>query len=224
MLIPAGQLSQTVSDLLAVRRPPLAAAQTAAHRAAAWPLGEPDEVLARRWATRRFTAEPVSPRDLGVMTARALRADEALWPSSRHRELRFTILLAALRVSGLAPGLYRWAPGETGAWAELDEDPWLSDLPGRYADAPCLVFVCAAIGPACAPDGPGYGPLLVRAGTIGHALWLSALSGGLAGCLFAAPHYRVTAAVRALDGQTNHILTVALGHAAGSAPAAGGPA
>jgi hypothetical protein len=83
----------------------------------------------------------------------------------------------------------------------------------RYAPAPVLFAVCGDLTWACSPDGPGYGGLLVSAGALGHAIWLSALSIGLAASVFGGPCDDITEAPRPVDPDMRHLFTVAVGPA-----------
>jgi hypothetical protein len=212
-LTPAGQLSHSVLDLLKLRdgRPdetqqPLMTVP--------WPSGAANDALARRRAVRHFTDEPISLPALATVIEHARAAGQTVWPAEVHGLVEYTILIAAFRVTGLDPGLYL-AGGDTKTdpFSRPTDAPWLDSLRAAYADAACLLLICANITAACRTGGPGYGPLLIRAGTIGYAAWLSAISLGLAGCVYARPHYRVTEVARLVDGRSNHVFTISLGTA-----------
>ncbi|MEU4266230.1 hypothetical protein ACYCCF_30860 [Streptomyces argenteolus] len=78
----------------------------------------------------------------------------------------------------------------------------------NYADAPALIFIG---GPVVGTSGASYGELMTRAGALGYAAWLSALSHGLECSVFALPNFRVTQAMRAQEDRTRHLFTVAVG-------------
>jgi nitroreductase len=213
-LIPAGELHRTVLAGLRVRevRP-----DQAWHRrpATTWPLASADDALARRRAVREFSDDAVASQDVATIVERAREAERVVWPADAHGMIRYTILVAAYRITGLAPGLYLTSgDSTTGAFSKLAADPWPDSLRLAYNNAAFLVLICADISAASQPGAPGYGPLLIRAGTLGYAAWLSAISLGLAGCVYAGPHHRVTEAVRRLDGRSNHVFTASLGRRA----------
>jgi hypothetical protein len=212
-LTPADELSHSVLDLLKLRDGrPVETQQRL--MTVPWPLGAANDVLACRRAVRHFTDEPISLADVATIIEHARTADQTVWPAEVHGSMKYTILIAAFRVNGLDPGLYL-AGGDTNTdpFSRLTDTPWLDSLRVAYADAACLLLICGDISAACRTDGSGYGPLLIRAGTIGYAAWLSAISLGLAGCVYARPHYRVTEAVRPVDGGSNHVFTTSLGTA-----------
>ncbi|MEU8813737.1 hypothetical protein [Actinoplanes sp. NPDC048796] len=74
--------------------------------------------------------------------------------------------------------------------------------------APVILAVRGDLVRACSPAGPGYGGLLVAAGALGYAAWLSALSVGLSASVYGAT---TEAAGRA---GLRHLFTVAIGRAA----------
>jgi hypothetical protein len=182
--------------------------------AVTWPLDSANGVLARRRAVRRFSGDEVDPRDVATIAGRAREAERALWPAEAHGTIGFTLLVAAFRVTGLVPGLYLAGDEASEPSAALAAAGWLDELRGAYADAAFLLLICADIAAACRAGEPGYGPLLIRAGTVGYGAWLAGVSMGLAGCLYAAPHYLVTQAIREADGRSNHVFTASLGWAA----------
>jgi nitroreductase len=226
-LISTGELPRSVLALLEARGsqpeqtcPPFAAT--------AWPLEAPENVLARRRAVRQFTDDAVAPQDVETIVEHARQAERSVWPAEAHGVIGYTLVVAAFRITGLVPGLYLVsADPAAGSFSMLASGPWLDSLRAAYADAACLLLICADIAAACRPGAPGYGPLLIRAGTLGHGAWLSAISLGLAGCVYAGPHHRVTEAVRLVDARSNHIFTTSLGRAhprlgpAGTTPDAG---
>jgi len=181
--------------------------------AATRPLETAESVLAGRRAVRLFTGEPVAARDVAKIAEHARRAERAVWPAPAHGVIGYTILVAAFRITGLAPGLYLVSEDSSEPFSALPTVPCLESLRTAYSDAAFLLLVCADIAAACQHGAPGYGPLLIRAGTLGHGAWLGAISLGLAGCVYAGPHHLVTEAVRLLDGRSNHIFTTSLGWA-----------
>lgn len=215
-LLAAGELSQAILRQLRARGgQPRDGVRGPEHQpvtAQAWPPGSDPGSLARRRSDRRFTGDPVPLADLALIIGRAREAERVLWPTDAHGAIRYTILFAAYRIAGLAPGLYLANEREDdGFCLLLTADDWLGVLRAAYSDAACLVFVCADFTAACCPGSPGYGPLLIRAGTLGHAVWLSAIDVGLAGCVYGAPHHHVTDVLRRTDDWSRHVFTTALG-------------
>ncbi len=211
-LIPADELPHGVLALLRARHGwPVQADRR--FPAATRPLETAESVLVRRRAVRSFTGEPVAALDVAAIADHARRAERTVWPAPAHGAIGYTILIAAFRVTGLAPGLYLVSEDPSEPFSALPGDPCLESLRTAYSDAAFLLLICADIAAACQPGAPGYGPLLIRAGTLGHAAWLGAISLGLAGCVYAGPHHLVTEAVRLFDGRSNHIFTTSLGWA-----------
>jgi nitroreductase len=85
---------------------------------------------------------------------------------------------------------------------------WLPDLRAAYAPAPIFLLVCGdvASGPAA------WASALSHAGALGHALWLSGVHLGLAGCAFGGSRATATAAVQRSDPALRHLFTIALGY------------
>jgi hypothetical protein len=237
-LIPSGEVPQRIAQALAVRgglshagRGPSTATATntapetipngnmrggdpACHHPP-WLPGSIESVMVGRRAVHQFADDELSRQQLTAIADSAYKAEQTVWPAETHGTIRFTILAAAYRVSTLRPGLYLVDPAAADdAFQPLTAGPWLESLREVYADAACLMLVCADFSGACRTDGPGYGPLVIRAGTLGYGAWLSAVGLGLAGCVYGATHYRVTETVRQLHAQSRHMFTVAVGRPA----------
>jgi hypothetical protein len=214
-LIPSDQLPLRTVETLAARpaRGP-AARPDVQPTPRPWPLESADEVLARRRATRDYTGDALSQRDLATVIERAFAAELALWPGERHGEIGFTIVVAAFRVEGLVSGLYIADPDKGINVNPAQSEPLiLEQLRSAYTNAACLVGVCADFAAAGAGK-PGYGPLLIRAGTVGYGAWLAAVDIGFAGCAFGAPHHAITEVAQLFDSCSRHVFTVAVGTAA----------
>jgi nitroreductase len=173
--------------------------------------GPIEDVLIRRRSVRSFAPDPVPASFVRDAVTAARDAEAATWPAGPHGLVTFTVLVAAYRVSGTARGLY--APGaEAGARPLRSAGACLDALPALYTDAPVLLLICADLNEACRTAGAsGYPSALVRAGTMGYAAWLWALSAGLAGSVYAPASHQVTAVARQLDVNLRHLFTVALG-------------
>lgn len=177
-----------------------------------WSGGGAEEILIRRQSVREFAARPLTRRQLVAIVDSAHQAAHALWPPGTHGIVKFTILAGIYRVSALKTGLYLVDPAAEGdAVTFLQAGSWLESLREEYADAACLLFVCADFGPACRDTGREYGSLVSRAGTLGYAAWLSAIGLGIAGSVYGPSHHLVTKAACSLDIRSRHLFTVALG-------------
>jgi nitroreductase len=243
VIIP-GEQSQRLAEMLRIRQLPIPGPGTtraqgrqapAGQDAAAaghhtWLPGSIDDTLARRHSVRAFTTDPL-PRSTICAAATAARdAEAAAWPAGTHGAGAFQIIVAAFRVDGLAKGLHAIRTGPdatplgpeigpeigTEIGPEIDTDNgWLESLGKEYVDAPALLLICGDLNAACRDGGPtGYASMLVRAGTIGYAAWLWAVSAGLAGSVYGPACHRVTGAARQLDANLRHLFTVAIGASA----------
>jgi hypothetical protein len=176
-----------------------------------WLPGSIEDTLARRRSVRAFGPDSVPSSLVRATVTAACEAEAATWPPRWHGAVTLAILVAAYRVDGMPRGLYATST-EPGGPALSADDAWLEALPALYADAPALLLICGDLAGACREAGPaGYTSMLVRAGTIGYAAWLWALSAGLAGSVYAGPSHGVTHAAPQLDANLRHLFTVALG-------------
>jgi hypothetical protein len=147
--------------------------------------------------------------DVHGIVARALAVESSTWPARTHGNAGLAFLLAAVRVSGLTPGLY--AVGPAAACRALTGARPLAGLRDKYADAPALLFVCGDLHYG-AGTVPGYGSVLVRAGSLGYASWLAAIASGIAGTVFGGTCNEVSRAAQKADPRLSHLFTVALGY------------
>ncbi|MEV6520444.1 nitroreductase family protein [Longispora sp. NPDC051575] len=165
------------------------------------------EVLTHRRAIRHFRAEPVDLATLLGAVADGMAADRARWPG----EHPLIPVLVAQHVAGLPPAVYRLDPGGAtatpvmalagrAAYEELT-------LQKEFATAGAIVSLLGDLDAAdSAHGGAGYRTLMTRAGGAGYQMWLSAISHGLVGSVFAG---FLPAAVRTplrCDGVTRHQL------------------
>lgn len=175
--------------LLAGREPALPAP-------AAGPPAPPfdvETVLRRRRTTYRFAPGSVSRSELDTVinTARDLFTFAAA---------DFTLLTALHGVSNVHDGLYRHGSTMLPTAGDL-----LPRLHAYYTAAPVLLFIC---GPQ---PGTDYAHRVMGAGAFGHALWLSAISVGLAGSVYGRSAAVITAAAKQLDPGLRHLFTLAIG-------------
>jgi hypothetical protein len=162
-----------------------------------------EEVLRGRRSVREFSGEPLEWRVLSDVLRLARQACGRQYAAN----VPLAFLLGLRNVAGLASGLY--VPAQdlgTARPVYVAETP--TEVTRNYADAPALVFIG---GPVVGTSGTSYGGLMTQAGALGHAVWLSARSHGLECSVFALPDFRVTRAMRAQDGRTRHLFTVAVG-------------
>jgi hypothetical protein len=214
-LLTEGEPARRVAELLMQR----GAAATASAESVGNPadgvcwLGGPlREALTRRRSVRDFAADPLPCGHLRAIIADARAATAATWPGTRHGDTALTVMVAADRVTGLAEGVHAAGPGQ---WLPLAKPgrALLGSLAVEYADAPALLLVCGDLAQISRVGG-GYGDLLVRAGTLGYAAWLRAISLGLGGSIYGGTSPQVTAVARQAGAGLQHVFTVAIGHPA----------
>jgi hypothetical protein len=172
------------------------------------------DILSRRRSVRAFSPEPAPAAELGVIADTGLAAGRRLWPEVTHRSAEMIFILAALNVTGLAPGLYLRAVEAPSGFSSLGHEPaWIPEFRQRYADAPALLLVCGDADGACRAMGKGgYGQILIRAAAAGYTAWLRAVSLGLAGAVFGGSCHQVTASLsQAGYPHLWHLFTLAAG-------------
>jgi hypothetical protein len=174
-----------------------------------WLPGPVEDALLRRSSVREFSADPLPAARVRSAADAARLAETVTWPARSHGAASFEVLVAAFNVGGLARGLY---PAHGSIRLDAPDCEWLGSLRGQYADAPALLLICGDLNQACRAAGPGgYASMLVRAGTIGCAAWLWAVSAGLAASVYGSASHRVSFAARQLNADLRHLFTVALG-------------
>lgn len=197
-----------VSEMLHSRTPfPEAEGPVAA--ATATPLQGPCPLLGSAIAARRsvyrFSSDELDPADLIRVLGAAEHQQAAQWPADRHGHPGLSFLVAAHTVTGLEPGLYPRDP-VTGSLGRPTRPGLVEDLRDAYVSAPALVLIC---GPLRATPGAAYGSLLVRAGALGYAVWLAAVSVGLSCSVYGAASASLSRLTR---HDPDHLFTVALGY------------
>lgn len=185
---------------------------TAAHR----PPVELEQVLAHRNSFRFFSPEPLDGEVLTAALEDAVADDRHLW-SAQGAGTTIVPLVAALRVRGLRPGLYRYADGGYVPLAPLTADDVAAMvLQTEFADAPVIVAAMGSIEAALAGHADhGFRLLTTRAATTCYSVLLTAYHHGLIGSVFAgflssglAAHLRIDSYHQA------QLFAAALGHPA----------
>ncbi len=182
------------------------------------------DALAARRSVREFAAGPFPRADLDFLLAHPAAEMKRVWPaapagtttSAARPAFGLVTLVIAARVTGLDAGVY--TAGGAAGMARLAGIPESRALYGLYASAPVLFAICGDVGWATGADGPGYGGLLVAAGALGHATWLSALSAGYGASVYGGAAEELTYVARRAGPGLRHLFTVAAGYPA----AAGG--
>ena len=169
-----------------------------------------DEVLRRRRSVRRFARGDLTRAELLGVLHRACAVLAAWSDRAPVLPADFVLLTDIDDVADLSDGLYRY---DTGQLVSIETGDRSAELRARYADAPALLFVC---GPLPRADSGDYGHRLVGAGAFGYALWLSALSSGLAGSVYGSSAALITATAHRLRPGLRHLFTVAIGRDGGS--------
>jgi hypothetical protein len=221
-LIEAGEVPKQVNDLLRTRVPgsrPGASAGCVPGGADAiartWLPAPLHDVLRRRESVRDFAPTEIPVQQIVDLITGGYVAERHVWPPAAHGDAGLTVLLAACRVAGLAEGIYAVEPGSQSP-APVPGPPSPASVREAYADAPALLLICAdPHQQARDAGGSSYGSLIVRSGTLGYAMWLAAVSGGLAGCGYGSSCHDMTLAARQWDPRYRHFFTVAIGMPAG---------
>lgn len=179
----------------------------------------PDILNARR-SVREFRQEPLELDDLEFVIRHATAALRTWWPAARRPDHGLTVLAAAFDVTGMNRGIH--APGPDATFVpgpglcEAAQQDWLPELRDLYAPASVFLLICGDVGWAASPAGPGYGGLLTEAGALGYALWLAALSAGLAGSVYGGTCHQVTETASRHRPGLQHLFTFAAGRADGA--------
>jgi SagB-type dehydrogenase family enzyme len=139
-------------------------------------------VLNKRSSARRFSGQALRKIDIRIILRAALENNVL-----RNSGLAITVLVQ--RSSDFEPGIYRYddrtsaltrksaafSPQRTG---ELF-------FQSGYEDTPLIIWISGDIERAASGNCGGYQTLLVRAGFLGHRLWMASLGLGLSGVLLA---------------------------------------
>ncbi|WP_405614234.1 nitroreductase family protein [Streptomyces sp. NBC_01508] len=172
-----------------------------------------EEVLRGRRSVREFAPRAVAARTLSDVLARAHLAQDRQWPRPRHGAAGLRTVVAAGRVAELSRGPHLWNP-DSGFTPLTTSDPrsalLIEELADAYTPAPAHVMIC---GSPRDVDPAAYAGLLVRAGALGHAIWLAARTHGLDCSLWGGASNPVTRALRDTAPADRHLFMVAMGEA-----------
>jgi hypothetical protein len=164
-----------------------------------------------RRSVREFADRPVSADLLAGACQAGTDLERARWPAVVHGDPGLGIAAAVWSVTGLARGIYRYLP-EGRQFAPTADGKIVGELRSSYAAAPALLLVFGELDRArgtCPQEG--YQRLLVRAGALGYAALLAALSAGLCGCPFGGASIGVSQLLRDGPNRPHHLFTVAVG-------------
>ncbi|MFE7295114.1 nitroreductase family protein [Streptomyces sp. NPDC057579] len=176
-----------------------------------------ETVLRRRKSVRVYKGEPIAIELLASVVQQAAAFDRSAWPD-HESGAGLEFLVAARTVAGLPQGLYLYSTdrGDFTRLADLPDGEAAAELVLQleYAHAPAIVIVCGPLAASLDRHGEhGHRLLLTRAGAAAQTAWLTALSHGLSGSIFAG---FLSAALKPLvpvDGYRNvQLLAFSLGH------------
>ncbi|MGV9327886.1 hypothetical protein ACWDR1_08565 [Streptosporangium sandarakinum] len=172
-------------------RRPVPAGLTEVRPVAAPKSGRPlEDVLRTRVSIRDYAERPVPVEVVAAGLATAFRLDREAWPEEWADGNGLGVLVAARRVAGLAPALYR--ADEDGA--RLVPLAGLADgraaeemvLQIEYAASPVILAVTGSLSTALRRHGAhGHRTLLARASGLAYAALVESCAHGLAGSVFA---------------------------------------
>ncbi|MFB6521204.1 hypothetical protein [Streptomyces sp. NPDC056401] len=150
--------------------------------------GSTVRALATRTAVRSWAPEPLDGGLLHRALAYAAAHDAAQWGAAFPDDPAPTAAVLVKRVAGLRSGfhLYDTRSGELTFQEREVPDHAELVLQLEFGDAPVLVLVLGDMAGALAREGAaGHRRLLSRGAAFAHSAWLSALSEGAAGTVFA---------------------------------------
>ena len=188
------------------------------------------QAITERRSCRQFAEEPVAVADLAALLHAAYGVTQGFDPGERRHTLPLRavpsggalypleLYVGALRVDGLAPGLYHFDPLKASLAVIHDslipEDvAALSTYPEIVAASAAEVFVAAVFGRTRFKYGlRGYRFALLEAGHVGQNLVLTATALGLAAVPLGGYYDRLTDEFLGLDGVNESTLyTLAVG-------------
>jgi nitroreductase len=228
-IVPAGEPAQRMAELLRAR-PSLTMPARVAGAATGdpsgpgpgspvpWPAGQLAEILSARRSVRTFSAEPVTGDQVTQIVATARAAWRHALPAPYGRS-DLEVLVAARAVSELAPRVYRWTAGAGSR--QVAGQGLVVALAEQYVAAPAILLICGHLYEPGEPGTAGYAAALVRAGALGYAMLLAAVSVGLAGCPYGGSSLPARRAAHGATAGASHLFTVAIGNPADAARAGG---
>ncbi len=140
------------------------------------------EVLNNRSSIRHFAKRAIRVKELRLMVQSALANNV-----TDGSPLTARVLVRA--VEGLEPGVYVYhSPSASLQWERSvlpDNQIRQMFFQSPYEETPVIIWISGDVVQAAAAGEAGYQSLLVRAGVLGHRLWMAGLSLGLSGVLIA---------------------------------------
>ena len=140
--------------------------------------------LNQRSSQRAFLARGIDLLDINLLLRSAL-------DNNVFAESRLSVSVLVQRSDSCGPGIYQVEPGtmslskkrEAFTQEQIEDLFLIKD----YSDTPLIVWISGRIDPAAQKDQNHgeYQTLLLRAGLLGHRLWMAALGLGLEGTLIA---------------------------------------
>ena len=163
----------------------------------------------------------ISARQVIGMVADGYLAERHVWDAGAHGDANFLVLLAAYRVTALAPGIYRVGAAGYRTLSVTNEFSFAS-LRVACGAVPAVLLICADLHERSRrPGGCSYGALLVRAGTLAYGIQLSARVMGVPCSVYGSSSYDASLVARACDTRYRNALSVAVGTAPLVAKSAG---
>jgi nitroreductase len=225
-IVPAGEAAQQVAKLLRAR-PNLtmsASAVTRERRGSGsaspipWSAGQLAGILSARQSVRTFSTEPLTAGQITEIVATARAAWRHALPAPYGRS-DLEVLVAARAVSELAPRVYRWTAGA--GPRQVAGQGLVVALAEQYVTAPAILLICGHLSESGSQGQASYAATLVRAGALGYAALLAAVSVGLVGCPYGGSSLPARRAAQDAAAGASHLFTVAIGNPADSAGAGG---
>ena len=170
--------------------------------------------LQSRRSTRFFADTMVEPGSLVDIVRDGIVADRSEWGGSGWT---FEVSVVAFRVAGVDEAIYRLDPVDglltPIAKVPSGEERYDLTIQREFCDAAAIISVAANLGEIAETSGShGYRMAMTRAGAATYTMWLSAVSRGLTGTVFAG---FIPASVRQplhSDGASRHqLFAIALG-------------
>ena len=154
------------------------------------PPKTPAWVLSQRRTARRFRGDAIHLEQVSAFLYAAVQADRHDGFVSDAQLGTLHLLVAARRVNGIPPALYRF---DVDAHALLPGGSLPTPAEERaifrdeaFPGAPIFVWICGDVAKVCDMEGGfGHRKLLLRAGAMANRLWLGALAVGLDGAIVA---------------------------------------